>query len=147
MVNDMTDLIHKFHRLIHEKYNDTNEISPLRGMIYLDEKRLWGGLLNETENEPPGQQIDEGDVNLILLSSSVGQPERFGSGQPLNHLLANIYMFYWQQDLVKTLVNQNEIFDRYLNEMFFTWNNLKRELQSFLKRMVCQKNPHLPIAI
>ncbi|CAF5049326.1 unnamed protein product [Rotaria sp. Silwood1] len=43
-----------------------------------------------------------------------------GSGQPLNHLLANIYMFYWQQDLVKTLVNQNEIFDRYLTEMFFT---------------------------
>ncbi|CAF3548955.1 unnamed protein product [Rotaria sp. Silwood1] len=28
-----------------------------------------------------------------------------GSGQPLNHLLANIYMFYWQQDLVETLVN------------------------------------------
>ncbi|CAF3496040.1 unnamed protein product [Rotaria sp. Silwood1] len=28
-----------------------------------------------------------------------------GSGQPLNHLLANIYMFYWQQELVKTLVN------------------------------------------
>ncbi|CAF1344405.1 unnamed protein product [Rotaria sp. Silwood1] len=36
----MTNLIHKFHRLIHEKYNDTNEISSLRGMIYLDEKRL-----------------------------------------------------------------------------------------------------------
>ncbi|CAF3782409.1 unnamed protein product [Rotaria sp. Silwood1] len=43
-----------------------------------------------------------------------------GSGQPFNHLLANIFMFYWQQDLVKTLVHKNEIFDRYLNEMFFT---------------------------
>ncbi|CAF1387595.1 unnamed protein product [Rotaria sp. Silwood1] len=43
-----------------------------------------------------------------------------GFGRALNHLLANIYMFYWQQDLVKTLVNQNEIFDRYLTEMFFT---------------------------
>ncbi|CAF5002305.1 unnamed protein product, partial [Rotaria sp. Silwood1] len=40
MVNDMSDLTHKFHRRIHERYNDTNEISPLRGMIYLDEKRL-----------------------------------------------------------------------------------------------------------
>ena len=27
-------------------------------------------------------------------------------------LLANIYMFYWQQDLLKLLTNSNEIFGR-----------------------------------
>ena len=36
-----------------------------------------------------------------------------GSGSPLTLLLADIYMFYWQQDLVNSLLNKNEIFGRY----------------------------------
>ncbi|CAF1441177.1 unnamed protein product [Rotaria sordida] len=68
-----------------------------------------------------------------------------GSNQPLNHLLANIYMFYWQADLVRMLVNQNEIYGRRLDEMFFTWNKSKQELKVLLKKMIREKNPRLSL--
>ncbi|CAF5144178.1 unnamed protein product, partial [Rotaria sp. Silwood1] len=55
-----------------------------------------------------------------------------GSDQPFNHLLANIYMFYWQQDLVKTLVNQNEIFGRQLRTIINHDNDIEPRGLSFI---------------
>ncbi|CAF3316270.1 unnamed protein product [Rotaria sp. Silwood2] len=82
---------------------------------------------------------------FIFKNKVYRQVKGCGSGQPLNHLLANIYMFYWQEDLVKILVNKNEIFGRCLDEMFLTWNKSKRELQSLIKRMIHKKYPKLSI--
>ncbi|CAF4970434.1 unnamed protein product [Rotaria sp. Silwood1] len=71
-----------------------------------------------------------------------------GSGQPLNHLLANIYMFYWQQDLVKALVDQNEIFGRCLNEIHI--NNQLRTIinhdNDIEPRGLSFISDHLPVA-
>lgn len=66
-----------------------------------------------------------------------------GSGSPLNQLLANICVFYWQEDLVQFLTNRNEIVGRCLDEIFLTWNGSKRELQTSIRRMVRGKHPQL----
>ncbi|CAF1590017.1 unnamed protein product, partial [Adineta steineri] len=49
---------------------------------------------------------------------------------PLTILLMNIYLFYWQDELVKTMNNQNEIFGRCFDKIFLTWNGSKNELCS-----------------
>ena len=66
-----------------------------------------------------------------------------GSNLPFNHLLANIYMFYWQEDLVKILVKNKEVFGRCLDELFFTWNKSKGDLQSFIRTIINPKFPTL----
>jgi len=55
---------------------------------------------------------------------------------PLTILLMNIYMFYWQEDLVKILVNKNEIFGRCFDEVFLTWNGSRKELRSLLQATI-----------
>ena len=41
------------------------------------------------------------------------QTQGGGSSSPMTYILANIYIYYWQQDLVKLLEEKNEIFGRY----------------------------------
>ena len=59
----MVDLINKFRRLIHEKYDDKNETS------------------SSNEKQPPGQQVGKGDVNLTYLSLYEEQTERIQVNQ------------------------------------------------------------------
>ncbi|CAF4963416.1 unnamed protein product [Rotaria sp. Silwood1] len=72
---------------------------------------------NETDFNSVQRHLSKIVEELTLLLNDLRERQYCGFGQPLNHLLANIYMFYWQQDSVKILVNQNEIFGRYLNEI------------------------------
>jgi hypothetical protein len=54
------------------------------------------------------------------------------TNSPLTILLMNIYMFYWQEDLVKIMRDKNEIFGRCFDQVFLTWNGSKNELRSLL---------------
>ncbi|CAF2819302.1 unnamed protein product [Rotaria sp. Silwood2] len=53
---------------------------------------------------------------------------------PLTETLSNIYLFVWQKKLLKE-VNQNiELFGRYKDEIFFTWNkSTALELETFIE--------------
>ncbi|CAF5131587.1 unnamed protein product, partial [Rotaria sp. Silwood1] len=73
--------------------------------------------LNATDLNSVQSHLSKIVEEFTLLLNDLRERQCCGFGQPLNHLLANIYMFYWQQDSVKILVNQNEIFGRYLNEI------------------------------
>ncbi|CAF3184474.1 unnamed protein product [Rotaria socialis] len=55
-----------------------------------------------------------------------------GFNSPLIMLLSNICLFYWQQNLVNILNDKNEIFGRYNDELFFTWNKSEQRLQDIL---------------
>ncbi|CAF1379458.1 unnamed protein product [Rotaria sordida] len=54
------------------------------------------------------------------------------SGPLLTIPLVYIYLFYWQQDLLEDLINKNELFFRYRNEAFITWNRSEDELRTLL---------------
>ncbi|CAF4515840.1 unnamed protein product [Rotaria sp. Silwood2] len=54
------------------------------------------------------------------------------SGSPLTIPLVYIYLFYWQQDLMNDLVPKNELFVRYQDEAFITWNRSQDELHTLL---------------
>ncbi|CAF1199715.1 unnamed protein product [Rotaria sordida] len=54
------------------------------------------------------------------------------SGSSLTIPLAYIYLFYWQQDLLQDLINKNELFFRYRDEAFITWNRSEDELRTLL---------------
>ncbi|CAF2796130.1 unnamed protein product [Rotaria sp. Silwood2] len=77
----------------------------------------------------------------ILCDKKVYQQIQ-GSGfkSPLTTILANIYMYYWQKDLVTILDNKNEIFVKSLDEIFFTWNESEERLSNILNTM----NRHYP---
>ena len=63
------------------------------------------------------------------------------TGSPLTILLMNIYMFYWQENLVKIMLNKNEIFGRCFDKVFLTWNGSKTELRSLLHATANKKQP------
>ncbi|CAF2979247.1 unnamed protein product [Rotaria socialis] len=55
-----------------------------------------------------------------------------GSGLPLTIPLTYIYLFYWQQDPMNVFINKNELFGRYQDEAFITWNESEDELHTVL---------------
>ncbi|CAF4818699.1 unnamed protein product, partial [Rotaria sp. Silwood2] len=54
------------------------------------------------------------------------------SGSSLTIPLAYIYLYYWQRDLLEDLINKNELFIRYQDEAFITWNRSEDELRTIL---------------
>ncbi|CAF5112329.1 unnamed protein product, partial [Rotaria sp. Silwood1] len=54
------------------------------------------------------------------------------SGSSLTIPLVYIYLFYWQQDILEDLINKNELFFRYRDEIFITWNRTEDELRVLL---------------
>ncbi|CAF3931569.1 unnamed protein product [Rotaria sp. Silwood2] len=54
------------------------------------------------------------------------------SGSPLTIPLVYIYLFYWQQDLMNVFLDKDELFLRYQNEAFITWNKSEQELLTSL---------------
>ena len=69
------------------------------------------------------------------------------ANSPLTTLLANIYMYYWQADLVKSLVDKNEVFGRCLDEVFLTWNGSNGALRSLLKTKMANREESMPITL
>ncbi|CAF1245622.1 unnamed protein product [Rotaria sordida] len=54
------------------------------------------------------------------------------SGSSLTIPLVYIYLYYWQPDLLQDLINKNELFFRYQDEAFITWNRSEDELRTIL---------------
>jgi hypothetical protein len=53
------------------------------------------------------------EQRYLLYERKIYQQIKGGAiNSPLNMLLANIFLYYWQQNLVKTLKDNNEIFGR-----------------------------------
>ena len=71
---------------------------------------------------------------FIYQNSIYRQTVGGGTGLYFIDLLINIYLFYWQQPL---LLHQNphEVFTRYFNEIFFTWNASEGQLHRVLEMM------------
>ena len=66
---------------------------------------------------------------------------------PLTHLLANIYMYYWQVELAKLLVTKNEVFGRCLDDVFLTWNGSNSALRSLLKTRMTGQKQSMPVTL
>jgi hypothetical protein len=69
------------------------------------------------------------------------------ANSPLTTILANIYMLYWQAELVKSLVDQNEVFGRCLDDVFLTWNGSNGALRSLLKTAMTGQQQSMPITL
>ncbi|CAF5172510.1 unnamed protein product, partial [Rotaria magnacalcarata] len=62
---------------------------------------------------------------------------------PLSDTLSNIFLFTWQNKILKEIKSKNEFFRRYKDQVFFTWNNgNEEELGSFLQT-IRDKNPNV----
>ncbi|CAF3440255.1 unnamed protein product [Rotaria socialis] len=52
----------------------------------------------------------------------------------LSEILSTIYLFVWESRITKELRSKNELFGRYKDQIFFTWNNSnEKELRRFLQ--------------
>lgn len=85
---------------------------------------------------------------MFLFRKRVYRQSKGGTvNSPLTLLLADIYMFYRQADLVKLLVDKDEVFGRCFDEAFLTWNGSNSSLRSLLNTTIQKQNPSLPITI
>jgi hypothetical protein len=74
---------------------------------------------------------------IFIFENKVYRQIKGGATEsPLTILLMNIYMFYWQEDLVKMMANKNEIFGRCFDHVFLTWTGSKNELRSLFILML-----------
>ncbi|CAF1182246.1 unnamed protein product [Rotaria sordida] len=64
------------------------------------------------------------------------------SGSALTFSLVYIYLFYWRPDLMHIFINPNELFGRYRDEAFITYNRSEDELETLLHTAATQF--HLP---
>ncbi|CAF2131128.1 unnamed protein product [Rotaria magnacalcarata] len=58
-----------------------------------------------------------------------------GCGSPFMLLLVNIILLDWQKEFVAYLKEKKEIFGRYFDEIFITWNKSKDDLDTFIHSM------------
>ncbi|CAF3034520.1 unnamed protein product [Rotaria sp. Silwood2] len=72
----------------------------------------------------------------------------------LIRILIDIYIFYWQYDLLRILNKKRDIFfrrvfGRHLNQIFFLWNGSKDELFTFLntKSLTHSKYDHIRMTV
>jgi len=78
--------------------------------IYLPEEGEIQGITIETIIQLVRLVLEN---QLFLYNNSLYQQVKgCGSGSPLTLLLADIYMFYWQQELVNSLLAANQLFGR-----------------------------------
>ena len=112
------------------------------------------------ENVPTGDIQGVSIDTIVELVRSVMQNQVFlfrkrmyrqikggTANSPLTHLMVNIYMFYWQADLVNLLVEKNEVFGRCLDEVFLTWNGSNSALRSLLNATMTNHSQSMPITI
>ncbi|CAF2845082.1 unnamed protein product, partial [Rotaria sp. Silwood2] len=88
------------------------------------------GMTNSTILQLVRLVLDEQYViyNYKLYRQTAGS----ASGSSLTIPLVYIYLFYWQQNLLEDLINKNELFFRYRDEAFITWNRSEDELCTLL---------------
>jgi hypothetical protein len=133
--------------------NDLCTLLPHEETIVLLERFL-------NENLPDGHIQGVSIETIIELVRSVMKHQVFlfrkrmyrqikggTANTPLTDLLANIYMFYWQADLAKRLLDNNEVFGRCLDEVFLTWNGSNSALQSLLNTTLIEHQQSMPITI
>ncbi|CAF4539386.1 unnamed protein product, partial [Rotaria sp. Silwood2] len=53
-------------------------------------------------------------------------------GSPFTLTLANIFMWKWQKEFSSRLINNNEIYGRYIDDVFFTANQSKETIEKLL---------------
>ncbi|CAF2890491.1 unnamed protein product [Rotaria sp. Silwood2] len=83
---------------------------------------------------------------LLYEKKIYQQTQGCGDNSPLTMLIVNIYLYYWQQDLMTILNNKKEIFARCFDELFFTWNESEQSLHDILHTMNRQ-NPQIQIIL
>ncbi|CAF3797941.1 unnamed protein product [Rotaria sp. Silwood1] len=59
---------------------------------------------------------------------------------PLTETLSNIYLYVWQKKILNRVKENNELFGRYKDEIFFTWNKSNAlTLETFLQKEIREK--------
>ncbi|CAF1659714.1 unnamed protein product, partial [Adineta ricciae] len=120
-------------RFLHEHVSDSQEIDSLSISTLVELVRLF------LDN----QYIVYG---YKLYRHVRGSPVK----SPLTSVLANIYMYYWEQELIATLRDQQEIYGRRLDQIFLTWNKSEEALHQLIETINTASNRyhfHLTITI
>ncbi|CAF1690341.1 unnamed protein product, partial [Adineta ricciae] len=53
-------------------------------------------------------------------------------GSPFTLTLANIFMWYWEKRSILSNLPSRELYGRYIDDVFFTWNGSKQNLTKIL---------------
>ncbi|CAF1649085.1 unnamed protein product, partial [Rotaria magnacalcarata] len=77
------------------------------------------------------------DSNCFVYNNRYYKQIRGGAmGSAFTQVLANIYMYYWEQDLIKYAVEHKGIYGRDIDDIFMATNQTTVEIQQELKKMM-----------
>ena len=76
------------------------------------------------------------DTNTFVYNDTYYRQIRGGAmGSAFTQVLANIYMYQWEQHLIAYQAAKNEIFGRYLDDILMTTNGTTDEMKQLLERV------------
>ncbi|CAF3961845.1 unnamed protein product [Rotaria magnacalcarata] len=77
------------------------------------------------------------DSNCFVYNNKYYKQSRGGAmGSIFTQVLANIYMYYWEQNLIKYTTDQRGIYGRYIDDIFMATNQTIIEVQQELKKIM-----------
>ncbi|CAM4845187.1 unnamed protein product, partial [Rotaria magnacalcarata] len=77
------------------------------------------------------------DNNCFVYNNKFYKQIRGGAmGSAFTQVLANIYMYCWEQDLIKYTTEHRGIYGRYIDDIFMATNQTAIEIQQQLKKMM-----------
>ncbi|CAF3432854.1 unnamed protein product [Rotaria socialis] len=77
------------------------------------------------------------DNNCFVYNNKYYKQSRGGAmGSAFTQVLANIYMYYWEQDLIKYTTDHRGIYGRYIDDIFMATNQTAIEIEQQLKKMM-----------
>ena len=89
--------------------------------------------------------------NQFCIYENKSHPQTVGVGSIRSTFiqgLVDIYLYHLQYTLISTLFNnKKEVIGRYLNQIFFTWNESKDDLQTLLNQVNIIHSKHIPTQI
>ncbi|CAF1331688.1 unnamed protein product [Rotaria sordida] len=82
-------------------------------------------------------------VRIVLDTNSFAYKDKYyrqikggAMGSPFTMVLANIYMFEWEQDLIQHQITHHEIYGRYIDDVFMTTNLPKEKILEELDKTI-----------
>ncbi|CAF1676355.1 unnamed protein product, partial [Adineta ricciae] len=146
---DGVDLLDKFQKYIQKDYLKsttlfvTFDINNLYTMLPQEESLK---ILKQFLHEYQCDRLNNISIDTIIeLARTVLEKNVFvydkkfyrqiiggAMGSPFTLTLANIFMWYWEKQTILCKLPSHEIYGRYIDDVFFTWNGSEQDLKKIL---------------
>ncbi|CAF3369032.1 unnamed protein product [Rotaria socialis] len=141
------EILSKVTRLLNDLHAKPNQISPQQYKKIIP-SRLTVELAYMYYNPKAHKKVQGIPIGIILQLADLVLKEiafvdgnKFyrqiiggAMGSPFTLTLANIFMWKWEKDAICGAIGPHEIYGRYIDDIFFTFNDPKAKIEAVIKK-------------